>query len=399
MAVTESNPAQPTAGVPAPGSFDGGLPSLIQDRRNYMKNMGAVEKQIGAEDTQAQKEFTASNAALSAEEQQRSLMETRAENEYDAALQHYNDVMQRQRFLTLNMSHGVKNFMPIAIAFGLLGTALTGGNIANGLAVLGAGLAGFATGKQNQFDNAVQSWNQSRLDALGEMKDLSAHVKEVMADSSVDLGIRLKQAQLLVTKNAFLSKHAMDVASLSEGLSRFDTAISRFQHTSDELHKRLTPQSEVNSAALQAVQSLEPPPIEPPVTQTIEHTAWLIKNAEWQKQTAILAKHVALNANMKYLNNPRYPNYDVERAIAASINDFTANGTFKPAPFQVGADTLTAGVTDGTPATSAGTVTIAGRAISMSALGAGAKKYGLSMSAFITLLKQQAARNASAQSQ
>ena len=185
MATTQPKSKPPNGSALVPGSFDATFGPLI-------KSETALEKQQLELNKQSAANTAADRAAIIQQQTGNSQEMAQANQEYEAAVTYANEVMQRQRLITLQRGASLKSFMPIAVAFGLLGTALTGGNIANGLAVMGSGLAGFANGKKQKYDEAFQKWQSSMNEAQKEVQDSAERGMAILKDNQYDLGTKLE---------------------------------------------------------------------------------------------------------------------------------------------------------------------------------------------------------------
>jgi uncharacterized phage infection (PIP) family protein YhgE len=192
------------------------VPGAIQAQKQQVSDAQQQVKQAQADLSQGTENYEDTENAL--------------QGQYDAALQHANDVAQRQRGITLDITKGIWKFAPIAIAFGLLASKETGGNIASGLSVMMQGLAGYANGRYQQYKDAYGQWQDSLKSAQDEVKEISDRAKEIMGDQKVDLQTRIKQLQLATTNYQHLNQAALtnDPAKIVKAIADLDRAHAAF---------------------------------------------------------------------------------------------------------------------------------------------------------------------------
>ena len=311
------------------------------------------------------------------------------EQQYNDALQHANAIAQRQRYLTLNITKGIWKFMPIAVAFGLLASKETGGNVAAGFSTMMQGLAGYANGRYDQYKEAYAQWQDSLNDARTQVKDITDRVKEIMSHNGMDLGSRIEQLKLETLNYPVMQKAAMsgDPAKIAKTLTDMTNAITKFDKAMKGPSKKANPNvsGDLKATALQAVEQLIPMPkgsgggAMTSVEQSIspDYAAWYAKVYPLAKQLAIASQAYVVDG----MSNAQ--------AVLSAVSDLTKQGLLKPGTVRLGLNTRTYAAPQPSSAPS-GVVAIGGKNYSMASIAAAAKKRGWTTEQYIAAARKQA---------
>lgn len=355
-----------------------------------------------ADIAEADKNVAAAKASVSEAEEHYGALEDVMQQQYDAALTHANDMAQRQRSLSLDITKGIWKFAPIAVAFGLLAGKETGGNVASGVSVMMQGLAGYANGRLNQYNAAYQQFGDAVKDAQDQVKDTIDRAKEIMGDAKVDLNTRIRQLQLETRDDSLIHKAAM-----SNDPEKIIKAVTDLEQAQDRLQKLWKPLSskastsfppELKTMAAQAVTSLMPPPQMPKgmlgESSAMQSTdpkfaTWKEQMATWKTRTAGLEFQLAQRAQINMADG-----YSMNDAMNMAIGYFTARRLLSPGSVDFAGQTYNFQGPATTPAAPAGNaVEIGGKTYSRDAIAAGAKKAGMSVDDYIARAKAYAAKN------
>lgn len=154
-----------------------------------------------------------------------------------------NALQQERRKMAVYKAGELKRFMPIAIAFGALGTALTRGNVAYGLQAMASGLAGYATGKKEKYDTNYQAWKDSMDSVIGEAQETIKASQQVMENNTYTTQQKIDLLKVLSINNAHLTSYLQkgDLEGFIKGIGQWSTAVDKFKKATGAADKKLTP--------------------------------------------------------------------------------------------------------------------------------------------------------------
>lgn len=286
--------------------------------QQLISDYGAAKKSSAENLATGKKTLETAQANLENEYEKIGDLSANQEQQYNAAMQHYNDMMQRQRFLTIDHGMTMKGFMPIAAAFGILASVLTGKNLASGLAVMASGLSGFANGKTEQYNAAYKQWQDATQGALDEVKEITDHTKDIMANQKLSLDARLKQVDLATTEFRFLNQASGDPSKLASAIATMENAharmLSAFKKTSAKVNPN--PNPTMTRTALEAVNDINGAGPQPPLDKngkplsaalqgvSPDYADYKLKAAQWKTENAHTAMQIAQAAQSWLVDHP-----------------------------------------------------------------------------------------------
>lgn len=343
---------------------------------------GAIKSQ-NAEITSAKKSMDSAQAIVDQGVNQYEDTEGALQAQYNDALSHANDVAQRQRGITLDITKGIWKFAPIAIAFGLLASKETGGNVAAGVSTMMQGLAGYANGRVDQYNAAYKQWQDSLKAAQDDVKEISRRAKDIMGDQKIDLNTRIKMLQLETTNYQHLNQAALtnDPAKIVKTIADLDRAQAQFEKAAKKASGKASPNisGDLSKTAMDAIASRYPaPPItgadgkpipEDQMTANVSQIAQANSPGyyTWAQKQKTLARQLA-QAAQSYVAD----GMTNSEAITAVMGDWTKKGLLPrsmPSNFNPGA-----------PAASpSGAVQIGGQSYPLADVQAWAKKHNMTV--------------------
>lgn len=306
-------------------------------------SLQALAKQLPVEKAAAKAAETnlaAGEAALTQTESEHASLEQAPWQVADAHLQAAHYTAQRQRYLSIQQGLTLKQFLPIAIAFGVLAGKATGGSIANGVAVMAQGLAGFANGKVQQQKQAFDEFDAAMKNAQEEYKDETDRIKQVMSNSDFDLNTRLKQVEL-ETSDVRVRQAAYnnDVKTLANETAKREGYLQNFKKAYDKAADKLNP---ALPPALQkaAFQALDQHFTKPPASFTGPGPASMMNPAylNWQNEVknsktseTALAYQIAQTAKLQLK-----PGMSYDEAVGQVLGTYIKTGQIAPGVYHFG---------------------------------------------------------------
>jgi hypothetical protein len=287
----------------------------------------------------------------------------------------------------LDITKGMWKFMPIAVAFGLLASKETGGNIAAGMATMMQGLAGYANGRVEQYNTAYGQWKDAMKSAADEVKEVSSRAKQIMSDQKIDLNTRIKQLQLETTNYQVLNKAAFsnDPEKIVKAIADLDKAHAQFIKAYDGPRKKADPNisGDLLKTAMDAVTQRIPPPMGPdgkPMTAVEQSISPVY--AAWKAKVAPIARQIATAAQIQVADG--HTNSD---AVLAVMGDFVQKGLLPSGPVTMGLETKN--FQRKLPAAS-GSVTIGGKSYPMADIEKWAAQHNMTPDQYIAAAQAHA---------
>lgn len=238
MATDTTAPAAPdTSGMDT--VLQQGANAFLAQYRQRQKERPVIEAEQQAGQEEIQSETADIKKSIDTQGQESAEL-TKKMDEFNEKI---NTLQQERRKMAVYKAGELKRFMPIAIAFGALGTALTRGNVAYGLQAMASGLAGYATGKKEKYDTAYQAWSDSMNSVIGEANETIKASQQIMENNSYTTQQKIDLLKVLSINNAHLTSYLQkgDLEGFIKGIDQWAGAAAKFKKLHGEADKKLTP--------------------------------------------------------------------------------------------------------------------------------------------------------------
>lgn len=325
QAAVKKQPAAPQAAEPAATPEEPGMPDFTQVYRDFQTRQ-AEDAKTRAELMQQEKSGEEEAGKLTQDIEsgmgQESVLSADMMKKVDSLNATMNSLMQERRKQSVFKAGELKRFMPIAIAFGALGTALTRGNIAYGMQAMAAGLAGYATGKKSNYDTAYQQWKDSMDSAISESQATISAAQNVINNNQLTMQNKLDLLKIVSGRVAHLSTalKSGDMDAYLKNLNTWAGALEKFKKIHGDALGTLSPSKskQVQAAVYPRVLQFFNLPAD---TTSPEYTGAI-------QSASILTHVIAENAAIHMAQNPKMT---LEQAAGLAVSEAqTPQGGRKP---------------------------------------------------------------------